>query len=87
MFLIKIKQKLWNIQKNLNAKLLKMKKNFFSKDFDFCYISTPSGSHYNDIRKCFKYNKHVVVEKPPTLKIRQLLFLNKIAIRKNYIFL
>ena len=29
--LIKIKQKLWNIQKNLNAKLLKMKKNFFRK--------------------------------------------------------
>ena len=59
---------------------------FFKKNFKICYISTPSGSHFNDILKCFKYNKHVVVEKPPVLKIKQLIFLNKIAKKKKLHF-
>ena len=82
----KDKAKTLEYSKKFKCKTIKNEKEFFSKNFDFCYISTPSGSHYNDIRKCFKYNKHVVVEKPPTLKIRQLLFLNKIAIRKKLHF-
>ena len=44
-----------------------------------CYISTPSGNHFKDILKCFKYNKNVIVEKPPVLKVSELLKLNKIA--------
>ena len=59
---------------------------FFKKNFKICYISTPSGSHFNDILKCFKYNKHVVVEKPPVLKIKQLIFLNKLAKKKKLNF-
>ena len=35
-----------------------------------------------DILKCFKANKNVIVEKPPTLKINQLIHLNKVAKKK-----
>ncbi len=61
-------------------------KYFFKQNFKVCYVSTPSGSHFNDILKCFKNNKHVVVEKPPVLKTDQLLFLSKIAKKKKLNF-
>ena len=82
----KDKKKTFDYSEKFKCKFNKTEKEFFLNDFDFCYISTPSGSHYADILKCFKYGKHVVVEKPPTLKINQLLLLNKIAIRKKLNF-
>ena len=59
---------------------------FFKKLAKFVIFLSPAPSHFNDILKCFKYNKHVVVEKPPVLKIKQLIFLNKIAKKKKLHF-
>ena len=59
---------------------------FFKKDFDICYISTDSGSHFQNILECFNNNKHVVVEKPPVLKVDQLIKLNNISINKKLKF-
>lgn len=72
--------------KKFNCKINKSEKEFFLRDFDFCYISTPSGSHFQDILKCFRYGKSVIVEKPPVLKVSQLTELNKIAKSKNLDF-
>ncbi len=69
-----------------NCRSSKNENDFFSNDFKYCYISTPSGSHFKDIMKCFKHQKHVVVEKPPVLKVSELLKLNKIAIKKKLNF-
>ncbi len=82
----KDKKKNHEYSKEFKCKINKNEKEFFSRDFDYCYISTPSGSHFNDILNCFKNNKHVIVEKPPTLKTSQLLFLHKISIRKKLNF-
>ena len=72
--------------KKFKCKFSKNENNFFSKNFEICYISTDSGSHYKNIKKCFKFNKHVVVEKPPVLKTSQLILLNKIAKKKKLFF-
>ncbi len=72
--------------KKFNCINSKNEDDFFLNDFEYCYISTPSGSHYGDILKCFKYNKHVVVEKPPVLKISELLKLDKISKKKKLNF-
>tara|TARA_B100000963_G_scaffold60448_1_gene48345 strand:+ start:17429 stop:18499 length:1071 start_codon:yes stop_codon:yes gene_type:complete len=82
----KNKKKNIDYSNRFNCKLNENEKNFFLSNFKYCYISTPSGSHYKDILKCFKYHKHVVVEKPPVLKVSELLKLNKIAIKKKLHF-
>ena len=82
----KDKNKRSKYSKKFDCKQSKNEKEFFLNDFDFCYISTPSGSHFKDILKCFKYNKNVIVEKPPVLKVSELLKLNKIARKKRLKF-
>ena len=76
---------------NFFSKLFKCRKNnslnsFLNNRFDFIYIATESGNHYKDIKKCFKKNHNVIVEKPPVLKITQLKELNKIAKKKKLKF-
>ena len=73
------------------SKLFKLKKNNSIKDFlntntDYIYIATESGNHAKDIMKCFEANKNVIVEKPPTLRIDQLIKLNLIANKKKLKF-
>ena len=73
------------------SKLFKLKKSnsidaFLSINSDYIYIATESGNHEKDILKCFKANKNVIVEKPPTLRINQLIKLNKIAHKKKLKF-
>lgn len=80
------KFKTLDYSRKFNCKFNKNRKIFFLSNFDVCYISTPSGSHYKDILECFKYDKHVVVEKPPVLKVKQLLELKKIALKKKLNF-
>ena len=80
------KRKTLEYSKKFNCQVIKNRRNFLLSDFNVCYISTPSGSHYKDILDCFKYNKHVVVEKPPVLKVSQLLILNRIALKKKLNF-
>lgn len=59
--------------KLLNLPLKKNIKDFFKLKLDFIYIATESGNHAKHIKYCFDANKNVVVEKPPTLKVDQLL--------------
>ena len=59
---------------------------FLSYKVDFIYIATESGNHYSHIKKCFNANHNVIVEKPPVLKINQLLELDKIAKEKKLKF-
>ena len=79
-------------KKNLKySKLFKVRKNntlknFLDKKLDYIYIATESGNHVYDIIKCFKANKNVIVEKPPTLRIDQLIRLNNIAQKKKLKF-
>ena len=81
-----------NIKKNEKySKLLKLKKStslkhFLSINTDYIYIATESGNHAKDIKQCFDANKNVIVEKPPTLRVDQLIELNKIAIKKKLKF-
>ena len=69
--------------KCVNAKNLNQ---FLSHKVDFVYIATESGNHYSHIKKCFDANQNVIVEKPPVLKVNQLLELNKIAKEKKLKF-
>jgi UDP-N-acetyl-2-amino-2-deoxyglucuronate dehydrogenase len=61
-------------------------KEFLEKDTDFVYIATESGNHFNHILRCFKANKNVIVEKPPVLKVEQLIFLDDFSRKKNLKF-
>ena len=70
------------------SKLFRLKKNkslksFLNTNTDYIYIATESGNHARDIKQCFKANKNVIVEKPPTLRIPQLTVINKIANKKK----
>lgn len=53
--------------------------NSFVKDIDAVYIATPHNSHYEYARKCLLAGKHVICEKPLTLKKSQTLELIKLA--------
>ena len=53
---------------------------------DFVYIATESGNHAEHIMKCFNANKNVIVEKPPVLRVSQLINLEKIARKKKLLF-
>ena len=72
--------KLFNLKKNISLK------NFLDVNTDYIYIATESGNHAKDIKQCFDANKNVIVEKPPTLRVDQLIELNKIAIKKKLKF-
>ena len=82
----KDRKKNLKFSKLFNWKYSKNSRQFYKNDFDICYISTDSGSHYKNILQCFKNNKHVVVEKPPVLKVNQLKRLNQISLRKKLNF-
>ena len=53
---------------------------------DFVYIATESGNHAEHIMKCFNANKNVIVEKPPVLRVNQLINLEKVARKKKLLF-
>ena len=59
---------------------------FLKKEMDFVYIATESGNHAKHIKKCFAANKNVIVEKPPVLRVDQLVNLQKIALKKKLLF-
>ena len=72
--------------KKFNCDVTNNIKSFLKTDCDYIYIATESGNHYQNIKECFKYNKSVVVEKPPVLKLNQLIELNKISKKKKLEF-
>lgn len=59
---------------------------FFKEKVDYIYVATDSGNHYKSVLECFFYNQNVIVEKPPTLRVQDLIKLNKIAEQKKLEF-
>ena len=43
-----------------------------SNDIDIVYITLPHSMHYENILKCFKKNKNVIVEKPAVISLEQI---------------
>jgi predicted dehydrogenase len=82
----KIKIKKNSYKKIFNCKSTNYQNNFFKEKVDYIYVATDSGSHYKCVLKCFSYNQNVIVEKPPTLKVQDLIRLNKIAKKKKLEF-
>ena len=70
-------------QKYFNCKTSKNLNDFLKVKNDYVYIATESGNHFKHILMCLENNKNVIVEKPPVLKIDQLIYLDKIARKKK----
>ena len=70
-------------QKYFNCKTSKNLNDFFKVKNDYVYIATESGNHFKHILMCLKNNKNVIVEKPPVLKINQLIYLDRLARNKK----
>ena len=73
-----------NIKKNI--KILS-ERNFFSKRFNFIYISCPNKFHEKYIIKSLKYNSHVICEKPFLIRsknLKKILYLS--SYKKKLIF-
>ncbi|MBO0410452.1 Gfo/Idh/MocA family oxidoreductase [Enterococcus hulanensis] len=56
-----------------------------SAAFDTVYVAVPNHLHYNFARKALEAGKHVICEKPFTLKHAELLELEKIALEKDLV--
>ena len=82
------KNKFKNIKysKIFKVPLVKNIKAFLKLDFDFVYIATESGNHAKHIKYCLSAGKNVVVEKPPTLRVDQILEIQKLSQKKKLSF-
>lgn len=56
-----------------------------SAAFDTVYVAVPNHLHYSFARKALEAGKHVICEKPFTLKHAELLELEKIALEKDLV--
>ena len=78
-----------NARKNLsNIKCFSNYKNALQNDLlDLIVISTPTSTHYDIAKFALKNSKHILVEKPLSLSLKQVDKLNKIAkTKKKMIF-
>jgi len=82
----KDKKKNLKFSKLFNLPVQKSFNNFLQQEMDFVFVATESGSHAKHIMECFNANKNVVVEKPPVLRVDQLISLEKIARKKKLLF-
>ena len=82
----KDKKKLNKYKKLFNCEAEDSFGKFLDIKSDYVYIATESGNHFKHILECFKKNRNVIVEKPPTLKIKDLKILIKIAKKKKLKF-
>jgi len=85
----KKKINLINARKNLsNIKCFSNYKNALQNDLlDLIVISTPTSTHYDIAKFALKNSKHILVEKPLSLSLKQVDKLNKIAkTKKKMIF-
>ena len=72
------------VAKKLNAKPFNNMDDFFKvKDIDLVFVLTSSGLHYPHTKIALSYNKHVITEKPISLKLDEAYELSKLADRKN----
>ena len=53
---------------------------------DIIYIALPNSLHYKWILNCIKLNKNILVEKPATINIQEILEINKLLDSKNIFF-
>ena len=74
-----------NARKNLsNIKCFSNYKNALQNDLlDLIVISTPTSTHYDIAKFALKNSKHILVEKPLSLSLKQVDKLNKIAKNKK----
>lgn len=56
---------------------------FVKKDFDAVYISSPNSLHYLHAKKSLEGGKDVLLEKPATLKVEEIVELDDLAKKKN----
>ena len=82
----KDKKKNIKFSKLFNLPVQKSLNNFLKQKMDFVFVATESGNHAKHIMECFDANKNVVVEKPPVLRVNQLIALEKIARKKKLLF-
>lgn len=80
-------KKMKTFAKEHEIKYVRQKLSEMFSDIDAVYIATPHDSHYEFIKECLDANKHVLCEKPMTLKAEQTEELLKIANEKNLILL
>ena len=54
-----------------------------NKDIDIVYIATPHGLHYEHLKLCLKYKKHIICEKAFTLNAKQAKDIFSLALENN----
>ena len=75
----KNKQKVLQLKKKYRSKIIVTNedKMFKDKSINLVSIASYDEYHYNQILKCIKYNKHIIVEKPMCLNEKQLIDIKK----------
>ncbi len=68
-----------NFSKKFGCKSINLQNVFMDKNIDGIIISTPGFSHYEIALKAIKEKKHVFIEKPMTLSLKDSIFLEKLA--------
>ena len=81
----KDKKKIKNLKKSFkNTEITSdEKKIFFDKSINLVSIASYDDDHFNQVVKCIKNNKHIIVEKPMCLKIEQLLKIKSLIKKKT----
>jgi len=52
---------------------------------DAVVVSTPAGTHFDLAKKCLEANKHILVEKPMALNVKDIKILSKLSQKKNLV--
>lgn len=83
----KKREKLIKLKKKYKSKLIVSNEDRIFKDKSINLVSIASYDeyHYNQILKCIKYDKHIIVEKPMCLNEKQLLNIKKKLNKKKNI--
>ena len=81
-------KKIKKISKNFNQaeKFTSLAKFAKSKSYQLAIISTPSGLHFKHSKILLNENKHVLVEKPASLKIKEHLKLFDLSSKKKLFY-
>lgn len=79
--------KLVSIQKeyHIEAHFTDFDKLLHEADIDTVYVALPNHLHYEYAKKALEANKHVICEKPFTLKLAEFMELKTLALSKNLV--